>query len=202
MILRECYTTSVMKKVIISDFFGVISDECAPVFFKKYVTSQGYNLLTDKYFHPGDRGEIRFEDIVNNVHNDFGFDKERLKKEFLDRPAPHTEYIELLRKLKNEGHRILLLSNTCDTIVPYLLNKFGIDNLFDHLYLSYQIKKTKPSLEIFRYLLKEEKLAPRDCIFIDDNPTNIDASLQVGMHGILFHNDKETLELIEHLAKE
>ncbi|HBM99742.1 MAG TPA: hypothetical protein DD384_00620 [Firmicutes bacterium] len=202
MILRECYTTSVMKKVIISDFFGVISDECAPVFFKKYVTSQGYNLLTDKYFHPGDRGEIRFEDIVNNVHNDFGFDKERLKKEFLDRPAPHTEYIELLRKLKNEGHRILLLSNTCDTIVPYLLNKFGIDDLFDHLYLSYQIKKTKPSLEIFRYLLKEEKLAPRDCIFIDDNPTNIDASLQVGMHGILFHNDKETLELIEHLAKE
>jgi len=191
-----------MKKVIISDFFGVISDECAPVFFKKYVTSQGYNLLTDKYFHPGDRGEIRFEDIVNNVHNDFGFDKERLKKEFLDRPAPHTEYIELLRKLKNEGHRILLLSNTCDTIVPYLLNKFGIDDLFDHLYLSYQIKKTKPSLEIFRYLLKEEKLAPRDCIFIDDNPTNIDASLQVGMHGILFHNDKETLELIEHLAKE
>ena len=191
-----------MKKVIVSDFFGVISDEDAPVFFKKYVTSQGYNLLTDKYFHPGDRGEITFEDIVENVHKDFGFDKELLRKEFLDRPAPHREYIDLLKKLKNEGYRILLLSNTCDTIVPYLLNRFGISDLFDHLYLSYQIKKAKPSLEIFRYLLKEEKISPNDCIFIDDNPTNIDASLQVGMHGVLFHNDDESLELIEHLAKE
>lgn len=190
-----------MKKVIISDFFGVMSDEDAPIFFKKYVSSQGYNLLTDKYFHPGDRGEATFEDIVNNVHKDFGFDKGLLRKEFLDRPAPHMEYINLLKKLKEDGHRILLLSNTCDTIVPYLLNKFGIPDLFDHLYLSYEIKEAKPSLEIFRYLLKEENVSPNDCIFIDDNPTNIDASLQVGMHGILFHNDKETLELIEHLAK-
>ncbi len=190
-----------MKKLIISDFFGVIGDECAPVYFKNFFPDLSPEELTERYFYPGDRGEVSFEEICQNVSKDLNVDAKILKHQFLDAPKPHNEYISLLRILKKKGHRIVLLSNACDYIVPYLINKFSINDLFDETYISYKIGCTKPSKEAFEYVLKKEGYQPKDAIFIDDNAKNVAASKEYGISGVLFRNNEESLAKIEKEAE-
>lgn len=187
-----------MKKVIISDFFGVVVDESAPVFFKKYFPENDSLELGAKYFHPGDRGEITFDEIVDWVCKDLNFDKQLFRKEILDTPKPHKEYIELLRKLKEEGHMIVLLSNASNFIVPYEMHRIGIDDLFDAKVISYDIKVAKPAKEIFEYALKKANINAKDAIFIDDNIKNCQAAESVGIETVVFKNDEETLRIIRN----
>ena len=46
----------------------------------------------------------------------------------------------------------------------------------------------KPDPEIYKLLLSRYSLQPADCIFIDDNPTNIAAAQTIGIHAIPFTN--------------
>lgn len=189
-----------MKRVVISDFFGVVVDESAPVFFKKYFPEMDAEELGDKYFHPGDRGEITFEEITDWACRDLKFDKETFRKEILDTPKPHNEYIKLLRELKEEGHMIVLLSNACDYIVPYIMKRIGIEDLFDVKVISRDVKIAKPSKEIFEYALKKANIKPEDALFIDDNLNNCKASESTGIKSIVFKNNQETLNLIKEVV--
>ena len=46
----------------------------------------------------------------------------------------------------------------------------------------------KPDPEIYQLLLSRYSLQPADCIFIDDNPTNVAAAQTIGIHAIPFTN--------------
>ncbi len=190
-----------MKKLIISDFFGVVGDECAPVFFAKYFPNVSAEDLTDKYFHPGDRGELSFKEICDNVSRDLHVDMKTLMEEFLNAPKPHKEYIDLLRKLKEEGNRIVLLSNACDYIVPTIMKRFDILDLFDETYISYQIKHTKPSKEAYLYVLNKEGFQGKYAIFIDDRKDNVQGAIEAGINGLVYRDNEETLNKIKEFAK-
>lgn len=189
-----------MKKLIISDFFGVVGDEDSPVFFAKYVSKEKAHDLTAKYFHPGDRGEVTFEGIIDNVSKDLMFDKNFLREEFLNTPKPKNEYINLLGKLKDEGHVVVLLSNACDFLVPYLIKKYGIQDLFDRTYISSEIGHFKPNKDAFEYVLEKENTDANDAMFIDDNPSNCKAAENVNIESIIFKEDAKTLQAIYDLA--
>jgi HAD superfamily hydrolase (TIGR01509 family) len=95
--------------------------------------------------------------------------------------------IEQLRKSFN----IYLLSNTnsihIDYFRQYIDSSFGLDrwdNLFDKQYLSYEIGLRKPHKAIYEYVLKELGRGPDECIFIDDNVTNVRNAGSLGIHTI------------------
>ncbi len=191
-----------MKKLIISDFFGVVGDEDSSVFFGKYCPEFDSQELTVKYFHPGDRGEATFNEIVDNVCEDFHFERDFALYNFLEVPQPHKEYIDVLKKLKEEGHKLVLLSNACDFLVPYLIRRYDIEGLFDELYISYEIGHYKPNEDAFAYALEKAGYKAEDSIFIDDNQRNVDVANSLGIQGLLYKNDEETLKNIIDIAKE
>ncbi|MBQ9357816.1 MAG: HAD family phosphatase [Prevotella sp.] len=114
--------------------------------------------------------------------------------------------LDCLLKLRKDGYRVLLLSNTN----PYMMEWVGsdqfdgqghsVDYYFDTLYLSYRMKLMKPSEEIFRRVLMEEQIAPEECLFIDDGPRNVAAASQIGMNTLCPENGEDwTEELYEKL---
>lgn len=92
-----------------------------------------------------------------------------------------------LTKLRQEGYRLLLLSNTNPFMMEWAdSNQFdrhghSLGYYFDAMYLSYQMKVMKPSSEIFHRLLISEKISPSECLFIDDSPRNVAAASQIGI---------------------
>ncbi len=183
-----------MKKLIMSDFFGVVGDEDSTVFFGKYCPQYKAQDLTDKYFHPGDRGEVTFEEIVDNVCKDFNFERDFVLENLLQGPKPHKSYIKVLRKLKEEGHKLVLLSNACDFLVPYLIKRYEIEDLFDELYISYEIGHYKPNEDAFLYPLDKSGYKPEDSYFIDDNKENVAVASSLGINGLLYINDENTID--------
>ena len=114
--------------------------------------------------------------------------------------------IEALIRLREEGYRLLLLSNTN----PYMMEWVGstqfdgrghsIDYYFDKLYLSYQMKLMKPEPEIFGRLLMAEQVAPSECLFLDDGPRNVAAASQIGINTYCPENGADwTQEIYQYL---
>ena len=45
---------------------------------------------------------------------------------------------------------------------------------------------SKPDPAIYRLLCSRYGLEPRECVFIDDRPVNVEAARAVGMQGIVY----------------
>ena len=105
------------------------------------------------------------------------------------------ENVELLRKLRNAGYKLYLLSNTNEMHIAYytryLKQRFGRDlltELFDRTFYSHEIGYRKPNREAYEYVLKAENLKPAETLFIDDLEHNVIAARQTGMQA--FHHRK------------
>ncbi len=105
------------------------------------------------------------------------------------------ENADLLRKLRAEGYKLYLLSNTnemhIDYYTKYLEQKFRsnlLAELFDHTFYSHEIGYRKPNREAFEYVLKTEGLKPAETLFIDDLENNVIGARQTGMQA--YHHPK------------
>lgn len=105
--------------------------------------------------------------------------------------------LDILLQLKEKGYRIVLLSNTN----PYMMqwvesNDFSGDGhplnfYLDKLYKSYELGCMKPNPLFFQKVLEAEQLNPKEAIFLDDGPRNVEAARQLGIHSILTKNGED-----------
>ena len=185
-----------MIKNIIFDIGGAIAyfdedealnsfttDEDIKVFLKEKVINSpewGQNGLIDlDYISLEDMGHI-ICDRTNHVHD----------KEVMDFSVNHINHlftqdrvIELLKRLRNNGYKVYILSNT---------NKYAMENhnkkhLLDYVdgyVLSYEVKSIKPHIGIYKELINKYNLIPSECIFLDDRKDNIETANSLGINGI------------------
>ena len=94
------------------------------------------------------------------------------------------EILEVLRTLKERGHRLCLISNADGIDVMHWADS-PLAPLFDEAIFSCQVHMIKPGPEI--YLLAAQKMAaaPEDCIFIGDGGSDeLIGAKRVGMRTI------------------
>ena len=95
--------------------------------------------------------------------------------------------LRALRRLRDEGYRLILLSNTNPFMMSWALSGefdgegHSLEDYFDGLYLSYRLKKMKPSEAFFHHVMLSEKIAPGETLFVDDGPRNVAAASQLGI---------------------
>lgn len=96
--------------------------------------------------------------------------------------------LDALQRLRSEGYRLLLLSNTNPYMMEWVNSAdfdghgHGVGHYFDALYLSYEMRLMKPAEEIFLRVLMAEQVPPSSCLFIDDGPRNVATASQVGLN--------------------
>jgi putative hydrolase of the HAD superfamily len=105
------------------------------------------------------------------------------------------ENADLLRKLRAEGYKLYLLSNTneihIDYYTKYMERQFGCNllaELFDHTFYSHETGCRKPNCEAFEYVLRAEGLKPAETLFIDDLENNVAGARQTGLQA--YHHPK------------
>ncbi len=90
----------------------------------------------------------------------------------LDFPDYRLEFIENLSKQKT--FNLILLSNTNALHIEKVIEIMSIErfnrfkNCFNQFYLSHEIQLNKPNAEIFEFVLNENKIKAKECLFIDD----------------------------------
>ncbi|MCO4813748.1 MAG: HAD family phosphatase [Flavobacteriales bacterium] len=104
--------------------------------------------------------------------------------------------IELLFRLKREGYRLILLSNTNEIHIKLADQRWNSvhhespKEVFDSVYYSHEVNMRKPNKEIFEFVCQEQQLNPEDFLFIDDSIQHIEGAKSIGINAILLEKDK------------
>lgn len=118
----------------------------------------------------------------------------------LDFPLPRVELLKQLRK----NYRVFLLSNTNSIHFDHYTREFyetyGIRmaDLFDKLYLSYEIGIHKPDAGIYTYILEHANIVATESVFFDDSIANIEAAALQGIHGIHIKDGQDVTSFFEN----
>jgi putative hydrolase of the HAD superfamily len=94
------------------------------------------------------------------------------------------EMFTLVSSLKKRGYKIGFLSNTELPAMNFFIEQNY--DMIDICVFSCKEGIIKPDIEIYKILLNQINSDPKDVIFIDDRPENIDAANKIGVNGILF----------------
>ena len=117
--------------------------------------------------------------------------------------------LDAIVRLREEGHRVILLSNTNPFMMKWALsNEFdgkghSVEHYFDALYLSYRIGVMKANETFFRTMLMTERMLPSDTLFVDDGPRNVAAASQLGIRTFCPENGEDwTKEIYNYINKD
>lgn len=96
----------------------------------------------------------------------------------LDAPARN---FELLRKLREHGYRLILLSNMNPFINAWLESELHLSSYFDACYRSYEIHMMKPDPRVFQLILEREGILAHETLLVDDGAGNCNAARAFGI---------------------
>jgi 2-haloacid dehalogenase len=95
--------------------------------------------------------------------------------------------VEILQKLERlNAHKLYALTNWSAELFPYARKHYHFLNGFRGILVSGEDKLKKPDPAIYQLILNRYGLVAEECIFIDDNLRNIEASRKMGIHSIHF----------------
>ncbi len=104
-------------------------------------------------------------------------------EDFLPRVAP--EKLRAIERLRAAGIRTYVLSNTNPAAIEIIGRRFTVDGkrmeeYFDAIFLSFRMRKLKPSPAIFEQLVAESGIRPEETLFIDDGSRNVATAAALG----------------------
>ncbi|CNH90822.1 phosphatase [Yersinia thracica] len=139
-------------------------------------------------FQQHERGEVSDEDFARQLSDEMGLSlsfeqfAEGWQAVFV---ALRPEVITIMQKLRAEGHRVVVLSNTNRLHCNYWPQHYPeVAAAADHLYLSQDLGMRKPEARIYQHVLSAENIPAEQAVFFDDVEANIVAARIEGITGI------------------
>ena len=204
-------------KNIIFDLGDVILNIDVPVASKSFAELSGreqaeilelfsQNALF-RQFETGELDEAGFRNYVRKILDFSDLSDEAIDTAWnsllLDLPP---ERVELLQKLA-KNYRLFLLSNTSSIHITQV-NKIleastgveKLEDLFETVFLSYEMGLMKPDPKIYQKVLEQAGLEAEETLFLDDNLANIEAASKLGIDTIHVRKPVTILEYLKDYA--
>lgn len=101
---------------------------------------------------------------------------------------PHA--LDALRKLRQQGYRLWLLSNAQRVFTAFELRHLGLGEQLDGIYISSDYRCRKPDVRFFRALIEERGLERDKCLMIgNDLQTDIAGAQNAGLATLYMHTN-------------
>lgn len=178
-------------KTFIFDCFGVIYDPFLMGWYKDH--SSKHNFVDEKLhdvLKNFDLGKFSEEDILEYFlkYKGVTVNKSELQDQIDSYLKLDTKLVELIKQLKTDGYKTVLLSNANHTFFDRKIYPTfpEFKNIFDEIIISSEVGMVKPEADIFLYTLEKTKTRPEEALFIDDSESNVTAAVKLGMNGYLY----------------
>jgi putative hydrolase of the HAD superfamily len=157
----------------------------------------------EKFMHEfGDlyeRGQVSSQEIFaetcKRAEKELDFDK--LMHAIADIFVPNPPMIRLVKELKEKGHRLFLLSNTCEAHFVFASSQFPfLKELFDGFVLSYEVGARKPEKKIYEKALEIAGCQNGECFYTDDILPYIESARAMQIDAEQYTNPED---LTQHL---
>ena len=186
-----------MIKAVLFDYDGVLTlDKSGSYSICKYISQNAdvdYELFSTEYKKYNDDlllGKVTHEQIWNqlckNVNTNISI--KYLFDSFKNTPM-NLKMIELVKKIKKNNKTGLITDNKKDRI-DAAKTDFELSKLFDAILVSAEIGSQKSKENIYNKTVKELGVVYDECVFIDNQESNLIIPNRLGMKTI-FYNHKE-----------
>lgn len=115
------------------------------------------------------------------------------------RQFPYAE--SWVKEFKEKGYRCYILSNYSRRTYELSKKELSFERLMDGVLFSYQVQQIKPERAIYETLLATFGLIPEECVFLDDNPGNVAAARELGIHAVLFTTKEAAEEELKEILQ-
>jgi 2-haloacid dehalogenase len=165
----------------------LIADEAAMELFLGEVCHSGWNEEQDRgrtfaaaieeavARHPAERA------LIEAYHHRW--------EEMLAGPIEGT--VAVLAELKDAGRELHALTNWSAEKFPIARGRYDFLTWFESILVSGEHGLIKPDPKIFELLLERIGRRAGDCIYIDDNPKNVEAAAALGFDAIRFDSPEQ-----------
>ncbi|MEZ0609877.1 HAD family hydrolase [Fibrella sp. WM1] len=188
------------------------SEEAMEALWKKHGIWQQYEtgLVDDEAFRAAVRNLVQHDTTGNHDASDKWADElidTAWNTVLLDLPV---ERIERIQALQGQHHgrppRLFLLSNTNAIHIREVnrrlvsLGKPTLEELFERVFYSHEVKLLKPDPAIYQHVLTEANLVAEETVFLDDNRANIDAAASLGIRAVHVVAPKTIIDYLAELG--
>ena len=146
------------------------------------------------------RGQCQPEDFAVGVVSDLALaiSPEQFLERFRSWPeSPFDGAVELVNTVRDQV-RVGCLSNTNVVHWEHLRGHWGLDELFDIVFLSHEMGLLKPDREVFERVSPVAACANEHIVFLDDGASNVDQALCMGFQARKVNGvDEATAALVE-----
>lgn len=111
----------------------------------------------------------------------------------LAQSAPHSDSVEIARRLATAGHvRLMTMNNESAPLNVHRIERFGLRGIFDAFLSSCWLGVRKPSRAFFERALGIAQAEPGNSLLVDDRAQNVAVAAAVGMQ-VVQYSDPESL---------
>jgi HAD superfamily hydrolase (TIGR01509 family) len=179
----------------IFDFDGVLVNTMNAHFECYRRALEEVNVPIDKeqfYSHAGMTGKEQIEYFARKAG--VTVDSEKVyarKREIWESQNPAIDKIDcnlqLLRMLKKTGCPVAIASGSSRSSMIPIMEEYNIE--VDAIVTGEDVKKGKPSPDLFLCAANRLKVAPEDCIVVEDSDVGIQAAQAAGMKVMRFYDN-------------
>lgn len=174
-------------KAIILDMYGVIVKQTGDDFVP-YVQQTFPDLKPEEIYDPwfkADIGELTSLEVWTQIG--FQGDLDKIEKEYLDTIELSDGFLEFIKTVRRQ-FKLAIISNDSSRWSKYLREKFNLNQYFDVISISGDLRIQKPDKRIFQLTIEKLGVKAEDCLYIDDRERNLEAAKKVGMKAIMFNS--------------
>ena len=176
-------------KYFVFDLGGVLS---VPMVSKKLYEQIKWKVSYDEFLdkfnnseesikvHKGEISTKEFFEYLKGYMND-NITLEEFKNIYVNNNEFFKDTIETIKKLKNLGYKVYLLSNLKEIDYEKFIKHFDV-SIFDEMFLSFKLDMIKPNDDIYKYVINKLNTKPENIYFFDDNKDNIDGAIRNGIN--------------------
>ncbi|TCT44635.1 HAD family hydrolase [Martelella mediterranea] len=151
--------------------------------------------------------EKKLPDYLHTFINEM---KQRYTMEIIyERCRPRFEHEYALSRLRMEGYRLGVASNSMRDTVTLMMEKASLTAYLDFMLSNQDVKASKPDPEIYLTAIEKLGLKPTECLIVEDNQNGIKAARAAGGHllvvkdvdEVTYDNIKQRIAEIEGAVK-
>lgn len=121
--------------------------------------------------------------LPESLHGFINDMKQQYTREIIEmkcKPVFQHEYA--LSKLRNQGYKIAVCSNSIRSTIENMMQKASLLQYLDLIMSNEDVQKAKPDPEIYVTAMQRLRLAPQECLVLEDNKNGIKAAVDSGAH--------------------
>lgn len=140
-----------------------------------------FHAETWKEMDRGTLSESAYFDRLRQEYPHQAEDITKAEKGWYECFTPIAGTVALMGRLRENGYRLLVLSNFPEKAFQEMTRRYLFLRDFDGGVVSYQMHLLKPDPEIYQALIYRERIVPEETVFVDDKLENVEGAAAAGL---------------------